>query len=108
MLPKNGEVYTYAQIADGETLELRDAPCLLFMHNDVECVIQTSHVSSDELLQNETWRDSRWVFERETDEWIPVFWYVGDGQELVDIETRHLEPRSYWVTPKGFPRSQPL
>lgn len=115
ILPKRGFIYTLYQIEN--ELELRDGPHLGFEYKGVKCVVQTSHLKAEELLSVPGFADSRWVYERETHEWIPVFRYV-DGRpitEFVDLEPVIDHPifvaagtadTGFWATPKGFPREQ--
>lgn len=110
--PKRGEVYTYAEIIK---LELRDTPCLRFISGDSYSAVQDSHVTEEELLTVPQWAESKWKYQYETSEWIPVFHYVGDIElsELLDIEPL-INPYEreadggdvMWATPKGFPRPQ--
>jgi hypothetical protein len=132
--PKRGGVYTLREVEI--VLELRDSAHLGFWHdlgaawvcascaNDdddcpyvhnhkVQCVIQTSHVTRDDLLSIPGFADSKWKYRYETDEWIPVFEFVGtDIQQFVNIVPSlcdynlDRDPNSQWVTPKGFPRKQ--
>ena len=68
--PFRQQTYTFSQICK---LYLRDNPCLSFQHNGIRGVIQTSHVSDEQLLSVPLMADSKWVYIRETFEWIPVF-----------------------------------
>lgn len=123
--PKRGQVYTLRVIKTA--LKLDDSPHLGFWldlgedemptesgRTKVECVIQTSHVCSSDLLTVPGFADSLWRYRYTTSEWIPVFEYADEKsiREFVDIEHStywyDLEnnPNSQWVTPKGFPRRQ--
>lgn len=110
--PKRGKVYTYAEITN---LALRDSPCLCFTFDGGHNVVQHSHVTEEELLAVPQWAESKWEFQYETFEWIPVFCYVGNISlsELLDIEPL-IDPcgsegdggEVAWAVPKGFPRPQ--
>lgn len=130
--PKRGQVYTLEQIYN--TLELRDSAFLRFpfpspLKRDTDQwrpvdeyaprvrmqVIQTSHFTEAELLALPGWAETKWTYERETIEWIPLFTFAGEVEELVkllDMEPSNakfapdMEPRYWWVTPKGLPRQQ--
>lgn len=108
-----GAVYSLNDIVN--CLELRDGPSLGFHYNGKEGVIQDSHLSAEELLSVPGLGDTTWKYIRETNEWIPVFQYHGEIEDL--LATVDLEPYSdttfpehadlyWWVTPKGFPREQ--
>lgn len=137
MNPVRNFVYTARQILI--ELELRDSPSFQFWRHspfqmlndgkdaerlalmmvlgfdpDVDCVLQHSHVTDEQLLSVPGFADSRWRYIRTTDEWIPLFrladhkrddvsqWfdlehYIGDYGQL---------DNAWSVTPKGFPREQ--
>lgn len=122
--PKRGVTYTLQEIE--ETLILRDSAHLSVWATvpSLGCErsfpIQTSHHTSEELLKNELAANSRWTYQRETDEWIPLFIWAKDNtikpEEIVDIE--EYTDRYYggedgeggahlWLTFKGFPRLNP-
>lgn len=109
--PKRGQTYTLKQIE--EELFLRDSPCLLFVHEDVEGVIQDSHIGENISKIVPLAGESQWVYIRETDEWIPVFKFdtkveqrpVTDFLDLTP-DTDHDGKPSWWATPKGFPCSK--
>lgn len=115
------------------TLELQDSPHLGFYlkppvrgpkdphresdertWGEARQVIQTSHLTDEELLSVPGMADSVWVYMYTTREWIPIFRLVAgqDIHQLVDMEPSRDkyassdEPRCWWVTPKGFPRQQ--
>jgi hypothetical protein len=116
--PIRGDIYTLSQV---ETeLKLRDEAFLRFSHPGVDggepgiTVIQTSHCTVDQLLAVPGFAESQWRYERETEEWIPLFRYVGERPitDFVDMEPaidplRDADmPQEWWVTPKGLPREQ--
>lgn len=110
--PKRGVIYTFREIC--ENLELRDRPHLGFMHNGIRQVVQDSHMREDELLALPHWADSEWLYEYETDEWIPIFRFVSDqGVKIEDLVTMEplLDPHvthqgELWAIPKGTERKQ--
>lgn len=76
-------------------------------------MIQTSHVTDEELVKNELFSNSLWKYIRETSEWIPIFEFSNDNKinitDIVDLSISELNKRyfttdSWWATPKGFPR----
>lgn len=105
MTPQRGHVYTLQQIE--KALDLRDSPCLEFVHDNELAVLQTSHLSENELLAVPGFADTQWRYVLETYEWIPVFRYVDTRPitDFVDITviTEYGETE-YWATPKGHPR----
>lgn len=112
--PRRGTSYTLHEIEN--SLELRDTAFLKFYHNGVDCVIQTSHLTSEQLLSVPGFAETKWVYQRETHEWIPIFYWDSlqekDVTDFVDIvdEIDYFNPekptKAFWVTPKGFPREQ--
>ena len=101
--PKPFEVYTFREIC--EDLILRDSPHLMFYDTEGERdVIQTSHMTEEDMLSVEGFADSKWKYIRETDEWIPIFMYAGD----VDIFTFVMKTEEPYgdetYSLKGFPR----
>ena len=107
--PRRGDVYTAAEV---EALSLRDAPFYRFVVNGNVEVIQTSHLTVEQLLSVPGFAQTRWRYERETHEWIPLFRAVDDAavQACVDTEPA-IDPYGdghpwLWVTPKGFAREQ--
>jgi hypothetical protein len=109
--PKAGQVYTLAQIEN--ELNLDDSPSLSFRRIDGKRgLMQTSHLTKEELLSIPGMADSEWQYLRTTSEWIPLFTYVGvaDPKTLVDVEPWEDDfgdqPDLLWITPKGFPRKQ--
>lgn len=112
--PRRNQSFTVEEIFK---LPLRDLPCLGFTHNGIEGVIQESHLTEEEFLSVPGMKESKWVFIRETHEWIPVFRFdtkenQPDVATLVDLEIASKEWSSnpeidyWWATPKGFPRPQ--
>ncbi len=110
--PTRGTVYTFEQICN---LYLRDSPHLKFIHNNIEGVVQTSHVTEEELLRNEKFKNSKWRYIRETDEWIPIFVYSEENSqditEIADLTIsqygRQYSNNDYWwATPKDHPRPE--
>ena len=111
--PVSGVSYTLAEIYK---LSLRDGPSLNFHHNDISGVIQESHLTEEELLSVPGMKESKWIYGYETEEWIPVFNFDKNIEqlsifELVDLELwideyTCLDKEYWWATPKGFPRKQ--
>lgn len=110
--PKRHQVYTYSEICK---LYLRDTPHLGFQHKNIPGVIQTSHLTEEQLLSVPLLLDSKWVYVRETFEWIPIFTFSSQNTisitDLVDLEKcksskRYFDEDTWWATPKGFPRPQ--
>lgn len=109
VLPRRGALYTLQQIL--KHLALEDSPVLGFIHKNVLCSIATSHVTSEELLSIPGAAQSNWKYLYTTNDYIPVFDFVGaDIEKFVNIEQEYNPDGSYsksfWVTPKGFPRRQ--
>lgn len=112
---RTNQTYTYAEIeaalAKGV---LRDSPSLEIRMNNLEQYIQTAHCTSEQLAAVPGWSDARWVYEGDTDEWIPCFHFASDNplpiEQLVDaepdIDPYAEKPGYLWVTPKGLPREQ--
>lgn len=107
--PKRGQQYTLLQIM--KDLYLRDSPHLCIDVEGVDGVMQTSHLTEEELLSVDKIGDTNWQYVRETDEWIPIFKYVGNPHNLpithfVDVEDYAALPphdhEKFWITPKGF------
>jgi hypothetical protein len=110
--PKRQQVYTFSEVCN---LYLRDSPSLTFEHNNVRGVIQTSHITDEQLMSVPNMADSKWVYIRETFEWIPIFKFSSENTisitDLVDLEECILEKELFnnicwWATPKGYPRPQ--
>jgi hypothetical protein len=102
--PKYNTVYTFKEIM---LLELSDAPFLLFIYNNKECVIQSSHITDESLMNIPGMSESKWCYEKTTHECIPLFWYDDiDIETIVDITLSKNSIEEYWVTPKGYPREQ--
>lgn len=112
---RTNQTYTYEQIEAALAKGiLRDSPSLAFEVNGVEQVIQNAHCTSEQLAAVPGFSEARWVYEGDTDEWIPCFHYAKDNEQpidsIVDMEP-HIDPYaeragSFWVTPKGLPREQ--
>lgn len=113
--PVRNRVYTLEEIYN--VLYLRDSPALGFVYKDIPGCIQDSHITQEELLSVPGLKDSKWVYVRETFEWIPIFQFAAITVDQPCISTYvDLEPYddkyrlnselSWWATPKGFPRSQ--
>lgn len=100
--PVMHSVYTAREVYE---LELLDSPFLRFCVGGSMAVIQTTHLTEEQLLSVPGFADTRWRYQRTTHEWIPLFMAVSDTEvyACVDIE---LGPDEPWVTPKGFPRDQ--
>jgi|ERR1035437_2376622 hypothetical protein len=114
MYPKRYQSYTLEEICN--VLKLRDNPALGFTYQNIGGCIQDSHLTSEELLSVPGMKESKWVYIRETHEWIPCFKFdvkadQPDISTLVDVElyddiyNLNKEPM-WWATPKGFPRKQ--
>lgn len=108
--PKPGATYTLREIHS--ILKLDDSPHLGFDHQGIRTVIQTSHVTDEELLAVPGLADTLWTYIRTTSEWIPSFVAVDHKAiaAFVDIEPMkamfHDDPPNWWVTPKGHVREQ--
>jgi hypothetical protein len=111
--PIRQQTYTFSEICE---LYLRDSPCLSFEHNNITGVIQNSHLNQEQLLSSvPLMADSKWVYIRETFEWISVFKFSSENTILItdiaDLEEHKLEKKYFdkvcwWATPKGYPRPQ--
>lgn len=106
--PTPGATYSYREIC--ETLMLRDTPCLSFFDEDGRQVIQDSHMTEEEMLEVPGFAESKWVYERETHEWIPIFRYAKDNtgsiMEIIDKvdKTNCQEHECVYFLPKGTDR----
>ena len=81
MKPTPHKTYTFEQVCN---LDLLDSPCLLV---DGVSPVQNSHFILEDLLDDEAWRNSRWVYLRTTSEWIPVFELIdGNPSDLCQRE----------------------
>ena len=112
--PKRGEVLTAVQVESD--LALRDMPFYnIPIKRDPEveyawAPVQTAHLTVDELLAVPGFADSKWRFDRETDEWIPLFDFVGTAEEALAFVDVHkvwnttFGRYEWWVLPKGHPR----
>lgn len=100
--PTRGQTYTLEEI---NKLPLRDMPCLRIFHNNRWEYVQNSCTDIGHLCEtNSIIRDSRWVFERETHEWIPVFNFAKDNDFGID-QIVTMEPTK-WVDVYGQPEAQ--
>lgn len=113
--PKRNQLYTLEEICN--VLYLRDSPALNFIYKDIPGCIQDSHITQEELLSVPGIKDSKWVYVRETFEWIPIFQFAAITVDqpcistYVDMEMykdiyQINKGDSWWATPKGFPRNQ--
>jgi hypothetical protein len=99
--PKHGQVYTYEEI---QKLYLRDSPNLGFDLNGRKQCLQDSMASPEEIIKKSPRiAGSKWVFVKETFEWIPVFRYA-DERPITEIIARHREGNEYVFIFDGFPR----
>lgn len=100
--PTRGQTYTLEEI---NKLPLRDSPCLRIFHNNRWEYVQNASTDLGALCEkNPIIRDSRWVFERETHEWIPVFNFARDNEWPVELVVT-MEPTK-WVDIYGQPEPQ--
>ena len=108
MKPEAGKTYDLRTIE--KELDLRDSPFLRFRDERGTHCIQTSHLTEDELLELPNWAKSRWTYQYETHEWIPLFMFASDNSvpitELVDIEPDEYLESQFWVVPKSAYREQ--
>jgi hypothetical protein len=98
--PKINTVYSFNEIAT--KLNLPDSPFLQFVYNDTRCIIQTSHISDNDLLGIPGMSESLWCYEKTTRENIPLFWYY-DNDILAIVDIEKIKGSRYLATPKGFP-----
>jgi hypothetical protein len=80
--PVSNRVYTTLEVYE---LDLPDSPNLLFYVKDGsydKSVVQTSHITDEELLANADFGNLRWYYLRTTSEWIPVFLLCSPTTEL--------------------------
>jgi hypothetical protein len=109
--PQRGHVYTLHEVE--KVLDLDDSAHLGIVYQGKRTVIQTSHLTADQLLSVPGFKDTFWRYLYTTHEWIPVFEYDVDENrpitDFVDVE-QWLEQdgptEGWWCTPKGFPREQ--
>lgn len=108
--PISGVVYTLRDLLQ---LNLRDSPSLQIHWQGKVGDIQDAHVTEEQLLSVPGLAETQWRFIRTTHEWIPIFHAVEveDVLKCVDIEPyidkyELLRNPGWWITPKGFPRSQ--
>ncbi len=114
--PKRYQSYSLEEICN--VLYLRDGPGLGFTFNGIDGCVQDSHLTVEELLSVPGFKDTQWVYIRETHEWIPVFRYNEKinqpsidnfcDLEIYEDKYRLNKPNEkfWWCTPKGFPRPQ--
>ena len=107
--PRPGQVYSSQEII--KDLSLRDSPFFKFMFGDHSVVIQTSHMTDEQLLSVEGFASVPWKYIRETHEWIPIFHCVDQDAilRLVNIEEStddFDDGDKYWVTLVGHHREQ--
>lgn len=112
--PKRYQSYTAEEIF--KVLYLRDNPSLSFWHQNIRGCIQQSHMTEEEIFSVPGFKDSKWIYIRETHEWIPIFKFdekagQPDVTTFVDLElyedTYNLNDcKCWWATLKGFPRPQ--
>lgn len=112
--PRQNQTYLLSEVYN---LFLRDGPHFSIELEDVDhnlqvACIQDSHVTEEEMLSILGFKDTQWVYVRETEEWIPIFKYAKSNQrpitDFVNYEksTCPYTTDVFWVTPKGFPREQ--
>ncbi len=110
MRPQPNAVYTTAQIL--QLLELSDTPHLRFYcaEYDEIAVVQTGHVTYEQLLAVPGFADLKWTYQYTTREDIPLFFAVDASEVLKCVDVAPPSPAAYyeepWVTPKGLPREQ--
>jgi len=108
--PVRGQVYSSEDVLT--KLRLDDSPFFMFVHEGKRCVVQHSHVTDEQLLeQPQGFRHLTWKYLRTTEEWIPIFDAVDNASvyKCVDIEptiNAVFDDDPFWVTPKGLPREQ--
>lgn len=106
--PQRGGIYSLWTVM--KELALTDSPHLGFRYAGKSGVIQTSHVTLEQLLSVPGLSETQWQYVRTTSEEIPVFSYWEQPGEFiddfVDLKLRLDEPGCWWATPKGFPRKQ--
>ncbi len=111
--PIPGSTYSYRTIV--EHLDLADVPYLQIRISGRRTVIQTTHVSQEDLLTITGFGETLWTYVRTTSEGVPVFTAVsGKNSEslaaMVDVVTYRdpdFDNSVIWVTPKGFLRQYP-
>lgn len=79
--PKRGEVYTMREIL--EDLILRDSPFFMVHFEGDERSNPIQYEGEDELRKVPGLLDTRWWFDRVTDEWIPVFYYCDNNEKPI-------------------------
>jgi hypothetical protein len=111
--PRSDQIYTLAEISG---LYLRDSPFLRGFAAGRHVVIQSSHLTEEELLAVPGAAESQWRYVRETEEWIPIFEFVGPENGIAQFcdmayafdwsKEAYDHQGELWVTPKGHPRRQ--
>jgi hypothetical protein len=112
--PLRGQKFLLSEVYN---LMLRDSPHFSILLEDADRVtrdacIQNSHLTEEEMLSVPGFKDTQWVYVRETYEWIPIFQYASSNErpitDFVDYGRSTFEyvDDYFWVTPKGFPRDQ--
>lgn len=107
--PVRNQVYTLEHIL--KRLILSDEPFLRFYHDGGMCVIQDGPLTDDELLAIEELAQTKWAYQRTTDESSPLFLYAGERPitDLVVIEPNKRDSIGddpYWVCFKASYREQ--
>lgn len=103
-------VYTTRQIY--EQLNLPDDPALQVWTMDGYQPIQTSHVTSEQILALPGVAELKWEFKWITREEIPIFRYffldldIGDFITVEDSVCEFDKPRTKWICFKGLYRKQ--
>lgn len=109
MYPRPNQVFTTEQAFK---LDLTDVPFLRFYcaEYDTTAVVQTSHVTDEQLLAVPGFADLKWTYQYTTREDIPLFLAVDASEVLKCVDVAPPASGSYseepWVTPKGRPREQ--
>lgn len=107
--PKRGNSYFASTIL--LDMELPDSPFFRFEHDECGGTIQTSHLTTEQLLSVPGFENTLWKYQYTTREEIPIFAYdtrsnAAPITAFVDLEEMHDSPDEWWATPKGFPREQ--
>ena len=99
--PVTQKVYSLRDLI--ETLELQESPFLMVTIDGYQCLIQSSHITDEDLLAIPGMDETYWKYLRTTNEWIPIFIAVGDAvMACIDYEKAEDSTDFWWVTPKGF------
>jgi hypothetical protein len=103
MEPIKGKIYTLEHIL--LNMNLLDSPFLIFDYlsavtfNIVTCIIQTSHLTNQELLDKKDFIASKWKYLYTTEEDCPFFQYSEKNiLSLVNITKK--DGDDYFVVPK--------